>query len=333
MADPVLLFQLPEMDVRLEEERKLPECEGIRLLYVSLCVVSREGREREKERAVAAAATFSSTRAIFSGFKSEDQKKVAERSSSGGAGTVIMALSQERSACLGLWVLLLLGAGMEEVVEGCSCHPAHPQQLFCSAEIVIRAKISGEKIVSPSNSSSPYMKMIQYEIKMIKMFKGFNKAKDIQYVYTPVFSSLCGVKLDSNNKAGYLLSGTVRTGSMWSDGRISIGQCDIVESWDNLSVSQKKNLNYRYQMGCECRTLATNNEATQKCYPQINTCYTVPCASTGENECLWTDWLLDNSLNGEQARQYACIRRSDTTCSWYRGGPPPEKDFLDLADP
>lgn len=67
--------------------------------------------------------------------------------------------------------------------------------------------------------------------------------------------------------------------------------------------------------------------------PQINTCYTVPCASTGENECLWTDWLLDNSLNGEQARQYACIRRSDTTCSWYRGGPPPEKDFLDIADP
>lgn len=42
-----------------------------------------------------------------------------------------------------------------------------------------------------------------------QMFKGFDKAKDIQYVYTPVFSSLCGVKLDSNNKAGYLLSGTV----------------------------------------------------------------------------------------------------------------------------
>lgn len=39
------------------------------------------------------------------------------------------------------------------------------------------------------------------------MFKGFDKAKDIQYVYTPVFSSLCGVKLDYNNKAGYLLSG------------------------------------------------------------------------------------------------------------------------------
>uniref|UniRef100_A0A3P8S447 Metalloproteinase inhibitor 4 n=1 Tax=Amphiprion percula TaxID=161767 RepID=A0A3P8S447_AMPPE len=188
-----------------------------------------------------------------------------------------------------------------EVVEGCSCYPAHPQQLFCSAEIAYTVL---HMFVSCS---------LRAACLYVQMFKGFDKAKDIQYVYTPVFSSLCGVKLDSNNKAGYLLSG-----SMWSDGRISIGQCDLVESWDNLSLSQKKNLNYRYQMGCECR---------------INTCYTVPCASTGDNECLWTDWLLDNSLNGEQARQYACIRRSDTTCSWYRGGPPPEKDFLDMTDP
>lgn len=34
---------------------------------------------------------------------------------------------------------------------------------------VIRAKISGEKIVSPSNTSSPYMKMVQYEIKLLKV--------------------------------------------------------------------------------------------------------------------------------------------------------------------
>lgn len=47
----------------------------------------------------------------------------------------------------------------------------------------------------------------------VQMFKGFDKAKDIQYVYTPVFSSLCGVKLDSNNKAGYLLSGEAQSGT------------------------------------------------------------------------------------------------------------------------
>lgn len=45
----------------------------------------------------------------------------------------------------------------------------HLPLCFSSPPTVIRAKISGEKIVSPSNSSSPYMKMIQYEIKMIKV--------------------------------------------------------------------------------------------------------------------------------------------------------------------
>lgn len=60
---------------------------------------------------------------------------------------VIMAVSQERSVCLGLWVLILLGAGLEEVVEGCSCHPAHPQQLFCSAEIGKLLKFRITKVI------------------------------------------------------------------------------------------------------------------------------------------------------------------------------------------
>ncbi|KAG5835833.1 metalloproteinase inhibitor 2-like [Anguilla rostrata] len=214
--------------------------------------------------------------------------------------------------CAALVLFLVLTLGLEERAEGCSCSPAHPQQQFCNSEIVIRAKISGEKIVSPSNNSSPYLKMIQYEIKLIKMFKGFEKVKDIQYVYTSVYSS-CGVQLDSSNKVQYLLSG-----SMWNDGKVSIGLCDFIEPWDNLSLSQKKNLNYRYQMGCDCK---------------ITTCYTVPCTTTTENECLWTDWLLDNSLSGDQARKFACIKRSDGSCSWYRGGAPPEKDFMDMSDP
>ncbi|MGH0176047.1 UNVERIFIED_CONTAM: hypothetical protein FKN15_007259 [Acipenser sinensis] len=113
-------------------------------------------------------------------------------------------------------------------------------------------------MVSPSNSSLSHFKMIQYEIKLVKMFKGFEKFKDIQYVYTPPYSSLCGVKLEANNKAQYLLS---------------------------------------------------------------------------ENECLWTDWLTDKSLNGHQAKHFACIKRTDGSCSWYRGGSPPEKEFMDISDP
>ncbi|MBN3308716.1 TIMP4 inhibitor, partial [Amia calva] len=145
------------------------------------------------------------------------------------------------------------------------------------------------------------------------MFKGFEKVKDIQYVYTPVFSSLCGVRLDSSNKVQYLLSGR-----MLNDGKVFIGLCDFIEPWDNLSMSQKKNLNHRYEMGCDCR---------------IFRCYNLPCTLSTENECLWTDWLTDKSMNGEQAKQYACIKRSDGSCSWYRGGPPPDKEFLDISDP
>uniref|UniRef100_A0A8C9TZI8 TIMP metallopeptidase inhibitor 4 n=1 Tax=Scleropages formosus TaxID=113540 RepID=A0A8C9TZI8_SCLFO len=107
-------------------------------------------------------------------------------------------------------------------------------------------------------------------------------------------------------------------GNMLSDGKVSVGLCDLVEPWDNLSMSQKKNLNYRYQSGCDCR---------------IATCNSVPCATTEDGECLWTDWLLDNSLSGEQARHFACVKRTDGSCSWYRGGPPPDKDFLDMSDP
>ncbi|XP_054072049.1 metalloproteinase inhibitor 4 isoform X2 [Rissa tridactyla] len=179
--------------------------------------------------------------------------------------------------------------------------------------IVIRAKISSEKVVPASDDPLDTHKMIRYEIKQIKMFKGFEKLKDVQYVYTPFDSSLCGVKLEANNKKQYLL-----TGQILSDGKVLIHLCNYIEPWDDLSLSQKKSLNQRYQMGCGCK---------------ISTCYTVPCSITTPNECLWTDWLIERKLYGHQAKHYACIKRSDGTCSWYRGGPPPEKEFIDISEP
>ncbi|KFQ85943.1 Metalloproteinase inhibitor 4, partial [Phoenicopterus ruber ruber] len=178
---------------------------------------------------------------------------------------------------------------------------------------VIRAKISSEKVVPASDDPLDTHKMIRYEIKQIKMFKGFEKLKDVQYVYTPFDSSLCGVKLEANNKKQYLL-----TGQILNDGKVLIHLCNYIEPWDDLSLSQKKSLNQRYQMGCGCK---------------ITTCYMVPCSITAPNECLWTDWLIERKLYGHQAKHYACIKRSDGTCSWYRGGPPPEKEFIDISEP
>ncbi|XP_058534533.1 metalloproteinase inhibitor 4 isoform X2 [Ochotona princeps] len=90
--------------------------------------------------------------------------------------------------------------------EACSCAPAHPQQHVCHSALVIRAKISSEKVVPASADPDDTQKMIRYEIKQIKMFKGFEKVKDVQYIYTPFDSSLCGVKLEANSQKQYLLT-------------------------------------------------------------------------------------------------------------------------------
>uniref|UniRef100_A0A8C5R591 Metalloproteinase inhibitor 4 n=1 Tax=Leptobrachium leishanense TaxID=445787 RepID=A0A8C5R591_9ANUR len=210
-------------------------------------------------------------------------------------------------------LLFVLTLCIKELAEACSCAPSHPQQQICDAEIVIRAKISSERVIQPSKEDSfDHTKMIQYEIKMIKMFKGFDKIKDIHYVYTPVDSSLCGIKLDATNKKQYLLTGHI------SDGKVYIMLCNFIELWDELSFSQKKSLNQRFLTGCDCK---------------ITICYSVPCSLHEPNECLWTDWLIERQLYGQQAKNYACIKRSDGSCSWYRGGPFTEKEYLGTTEP
>lgn len=44
-----------------------------------------------------------------------------------------------------------------------------------------------------------------------QMFKGFEKIKDVQYIYTPFDSSLCGVKLEANSQKQYLLTGKLKS--------------------------------------------------------------------------------------------------------------------------
>ncbi|XP_007500305.1 metalloproteinase inhibitor 4 [Monodelphis domestica] len=210
---------------------------------------------------------------------------------------------------------LLLGLSLQlrAGVEACSCAPAHPQQLLCASAIVIRAKVISEKVVPASDDTADTQKLIQYEIKQIKMFKGFDKVKDVQYVYTPFDSSLCGVRLDANKKKQYLL-----TGQILDNGKVFITLCNYIEPWDDLSPLQKKNLNHRNHMDCSCR---------------ITTCYTVPCSVSAPNECLWTDWLIERKLYGHQAQHYACVKRSDGTCGWYWAGLPLEKEFIDVSEP
>ncbi|KAI6075802.1 Metalloproteinase inhibitor 2 [Aix galericulata] len=250
------------------------------------------------------------------------------------------------------WLAVLLLARARPA-DGCSCSPIHPQQAFCNADVVIRAKaVSAKEVDSGNDIYGNPIKRIQYEVKQIKMFKGPDK--DIEFIYTAPSTAVCGQPLDTGGKKEYLIAGRcwAGTGGSWGgadprpralgaavgsrgavgdglsgsmspgksegNGKMHITLCDLVATWDSLSPTQKKSLNQRYQMGCECK---------------ISRCLSIPCFVSSSDECLWTDWAMEKIVGGRQAKHYACIKRSDGSCAWYRGMAPPKQEFLDIEDP
>ncbi|CAL8265992.1 unnamed protein product [Gadus morhua 'NCC'] len=207
---------------------------------------------------------------------------------------------------------ILFAWRVEDFAEACSCSPAHPQQAFCSSDVVIRAKVVAMNKVDVGNDvyGNP-VKQVKYDVKLIKMFKG--PVMDIEAIYTAPISALCGVTLDIEGQMEYLI-----TGKLESDGNVHVTLCDFIEPWDAMSPIQKKSLPERYHMGCDCK---------------IVRCETLPCALHADNECLWTDWVLENYISGPQAQHFACIKRRDGSCAWYRGAAQPKKDFLDIEEP
>lgn len=200
---------------------------------------------------------------------------------------------------------------VEKLAEACSCSPAHPQQAFCSSDVVIRARVVSSQVIDAGNDIyGNAIKRVQYDVKTIKTFKGPNQNLDM--IYTAPTSAVCGVTLETNSQE-YLIAGRLET-----DGTMHITLCDFIEPWDNLSATQKKSLAQRYEMGCDCK---------------ITRCTSIPCTISGPAECLWTDWVIEKSVNGNQAKHFACIKRSDDSCAWYRGSAQPKKDFLDIEDP
>ncbi|KAG9334547.1 hypothetical protein JZ751_007483 [Albula glossodonta] len=103
-----------------------------------------------------------------------------------------------------------------------------------------------------------------------------------------------------------------------ASGKMHVTLCDFIVPWETMSPTQKKSLSQRYQMGCECK---------------ITRCPSIPCAISAPEECLWTDWVMEKTISGRQANHYACIKRSDGSCAWYRGVAPPKKEFMDVEDP
>ncbi|KAJ8411132.1 hypothetical protein AAFF_G00171380 [Aldrovandia affinis] len=190
-------------------------------------------------------------------------------------------------------LIVLSSLQIRQFTEACSCALSHPQDAYCNSDIVIRAKVVGKKLLK----DGPFGTM-RYTVKQMKMYKGFNKMQHVQHIYTDASESLCGVKFDIN-KYQYLITGRVY------DGKVYTGLCNFNEKWERLSLSQKKGINHRYQLGCNCR---------------IKPCHYLPCFVTSKNECLWTDMLSYFGYPGYQSRHYACIQQKEGYCSCLKSG-------------
>ncbi|KAK7939795.1 hypothetical protein WMY93_003121 [Mugilogobius chulae] len=98
---------------------------------------------------------------------------------------------------------------VEKIAEACSCSPAHPQQAFCNSDVVIRARVVGSHMIDAGNDIyGNAIKRVQYDIKMIKMFKGPNQNFDV--IYTAPTSTVCGVTLETSSKE-YLIAGKLES--------------------------------------------------------------------------------------------------------------------------
>lgn len=58
---------------------------------------------------------------------------------------------------------------------------------------------------------------------------------------------------DENPELVLSLVTPVYSGKAEGNGKMHITLCDFIVPWDTLSTTQKKSLNHRYQMGCECK--------------------------------------------------------------------------------
>ncbi|XP_057673630.1 metalloproteinase inhibitor 2-like [Corythoichthys intestinalis] len=190
-------------------------------------------------------------------------------------------------------LVLLCWWGLQEGTHACTCLPRHPQEIFCQSDVVITAKVG--KVKDDGDFDQP----IKYDIELTRTFKGPERL--FHAIYTASSSAACGVILSKDTE--YLLMARLHP-----DGTLHISSCDFYQPWRALTYTQKSLLD-RYQQGCNCK---------------IEPCYSLPCDVSGPNVCRWTDFL-PGVHRGNQTQNYACVRRRDDTCAWYKGRTSPVK--------
>ncbi|XP_056323744.1 metalloproteinase inhibitor 4.3 [Danio aesculapii] len=177
----------------------------------------------------------------------------------------------------------------EQMLEACSCYPAHPQQLFCYADVVFKATVLSKKLIPDKSSMYPGHGDFKYKINITKVYKGFEHA-GIKHFFSPEDDGMCGISL---TPGVYLLSGNLVSRHIGHVKKsLTVELCDIVSHWSTLSKTEKKILSV-HRKACNC---------------QVTRCYKEPC---DENKC-----YLRDTYDPDEDSQSICMANSTGSCRW-----------------
>ncbi|XP_022296385.2 metalloproteinase inhibitor 3-like [Crassostrea virginica] len=161
-------------------------------------------------------------------------------------------------AVLFLFVVL---ASVYTYTEACTCLPQHPQQQFCNADFVIKAKILKRK-----QTNADIFSNVIYTVKILqdyKNHKGQYKQRT-QNIYTASNSAACGSFFEIGKE--YIITGSIR------DGRWSTNLCRWNPQVSLLSSYQKDALRFGfYKKNCKC---------------EIKECFGNTCPPADRNSCV-----------------------------------------------
>ncbi|XP_028922849.1 metalloproteinase inhibitor 1 isoform X1 [Ornithorhynchus anatinus] len=180
--------------------------------------------------------------------------------------------------------------------QACSCAPQHPQMAYCNSDVVIRGKFVGAAQPGQNDSLQHHR---QYEIKMTKVFKGFEalgNLADLRFLYSPTLESMCGYEHKSLNKSTeYLIAGRLH------EGQVHVTTCSFIQPWSSLTPAQRQGFTQLYKTSCDC---------------EVVPCTGIPCSVSGDLQCLWTDRVNSRLGRHPQAQQYACTLKKGGFCTW-----------------
>ncbi|OWF56674.1 Metalloproteinase inhibitor 3 [Mizuhopecten yessoensis] len=195
------------------------------------------------------------------------------------------------------------------LVTSCRCAIKHPQQLFCTAQLVIVARVENITLnyVTGETGKDLYpvgsIESVTYHIKVQHVYRferGRGRRRAIHRqttINTPGSVYDCRVSLLQNTT--YILTGHIRRGSLW------VNSCGWVEDMAKLTYRQRTGLRSFYQDNCRCQvrcctgsqclhttSARTNNQCMMdtgifSCYTKYGIC--TYKRKNGQRGCVWKE--------------------------------------------